>query len=357
MRTIARHLLLEFAAASSAVFLGLALMWLSADVLLHVDELAGHVEAGLREAALRAFPVLPILLPLAGLAGAVLCLSRAQRNRELTAIRSGGIRLQAALAPLLGLCALVALGMAVAEDRVLLPLHAVLEQDRAAENGNGARAPERLLQRWWFAAESSIFSARRYDADKGALRDVTVFLFDEAREIRQRIDAKTASSLDGDTWEIRDAHVLEFSPQGITRREVPSMRLDLGISSREMSRATEPAAFASLHELARQIRKHAGDTAERAKLELAFHTRLAQPFAVLIFVLLAIPFATGDRDRGDSLPKALLRALLAAGLFWLCWTAALVAARSGAVPPALSVWGITVAALGLGFARYRTIPE
>jgi len=357
LRIIARHLLLEFAAASTAVFLGLALMWLSADVLLHVDELAGHVEAGLREAALRAFPVLPILFPLSGLAGAVLCLSRAQRNRELTAIRTGGVRLQAALAPLLGLCALVAVGMAVAEDRVLLPLHAVLERDRAADNGNGVRAPERLLKRWWFAAQSSIFSASEYESDKGVLSGVTVFLFDDLREIRQRIDAKTATSLDGDTWEIRDAHVLEFSPEGIARREVPAMRLDLGISSREMSRAVEPAAFASLRELARQIRKNASDATELAKLELAFHTRLAQPFAVLIFVLLAIPFATGDTDRSDSLPKALLRALLAAGLFWLCWTAALVAARSGAVPPALPVWGVTGAALALGYVRYRRIPE
>jgi lipopolysaccharide export system permease protein len=357
LRTIARHLLLEFATASTGVFLGLALMWLSADVLLHVDELAGHVVAGLREAALRAFPVLPILLPLAGLAGAVLCLSRALRNRELTAIRTGGIRLQVALAPLLGLCTLVAIALGVAEDRVLLPLHAALERGRAEENGNGVRAPERLLKRWWFAAESSIFSAREYDSDKGVLSGVTVFLFDEQRSIKQRIDAKSAASLDGDTWEIRDAHVLEFSDEGIVRREVPTVRLNLGITSREMSRAAQPAAFASLRELARQIRKNAGDATERAKLELAFHSRLAQPFAVLIFVLLAIPFATGDADRSDSLPRALLRALLAAGAFWLCWTAALLAARSGAVPPALLVWGVTLGALALGFFRYRRIPE
>ncbi len=357
MRTIARHLLIEFALSASGVFLGLAFMWLAADVLLHVDDLAGQVGAGLREAALRAFPVLPILLPLSGLAGAVLCLSRALRNRELTAIRTGGIRLQAALAPLLALCALVAIGLGVLEDRVLLPLQATLERGREAENGNGLRAPERLLKRWWFAAESSIFAARDYVSDQGVLRDVTVFLFDEKRAIRERIDAKTATSLDGDTWEIRDAHVLEFSPDGISRHDVPALRLNLGITSGEMTRAAEPAAFASLRELARQIRKSAGDAAERAKLELAFHSRLAQPFAILIFVLLAIPFATGDAGRGDSLPRALLRALLAAGGFWLCWTAALVVARSGAVPPALPVWGVTLGALVLGFLLYRRIPE
>ena len=358
MRTIARHLLVEFALTSAAVFLGLAAMWLAADMLLHIDDLAGRLDAGLREVALRAFPVLPIMLPLAGLAGAVLCLSRAARNRELTAIRTGGIRLQAALAPLLILCALTALGLGVLEDRVLLPLRSALERGREAAEGENVRNPERLLGRWWFASGTSIFSARMYDAEGRMLREVTVFLFDEQRGIRQRIDASTAASLDGDTWEIRDAHVLEFSPnEGIARHDAASLRLDLGITSREMSRAAEPATSASLHQLARQIRKSVGDAVQVAKLELAFHQRLAQPLGVLIVVLLAIPFATGDSVRGDSLPRALLRSLLAALAFWLTWTVALLAARSGVLPAPLPVWGVTLGALAIGFWRYRRIPE
>ena len=65
----------------------------------------------------------------------------------------------------------------------------------------------------------------------------------------------------------------------------------------------------------------------------------------------------GDSGRGDSLPRALLRSLLAACLFWLCWTLALLAARTGVVPAPLPVWGVTVAALGLGLWRFRGIPE
>jgi LPS export ABC transporter permease LptG len=358
MRTIARHLVAEFTLTSTAVFLGFATLWLAADMLLHIDDLAGRLDVGLREVALRTFPVLPIMLPLSGLAGAVLCLSRAVRNRELTAIRTGGIRLQLALAPLLIVCALASIGFAVLDDRVLLPLREILERGRADAQGENVRNPERLLGRWWFASGTSIFSARKYDADARTLLDVTVFLFDEHRQIRQRIDASSAASIDGDTWEIHDAHVLEFAPgEGIARHDAPSLRLDLGITSREMSRAAEPAATASLRQLARQIRKSADDAAQVAKLELAFHGRLAQPFGILIVVLLAIPFATGDAVRGDSLPRALLRALMAAFAFWLSWTLALLSARSGALPAPLPVWGVTLGALAIGFWRYRQIPE
>jgi lipopolysaccharide export LptBFGC system permease protein LptF len=77
---------------------------------------------------------------------------------------------------------------------------------------------------------------------------------------------------------------------------------------------------------------------------------------VLIVVLLALPFAAGD-TRDESLPRALLRSLLATAGFWLAWTLALLAARTGAVPPPLPVWGVTLAALALGYTRFRSIQE
>ena len=358
MRTIARYIALEFMMTSTAVFLGLTAMWFAADVLLHIDDLAGHLGVGLREVALRSFPVLPIELPLSGLAGAVLCLTRAVRNRELIAIRTGGIRLQRALSPILVVSGLLAIGLGLANDRVLLPLRIILERGRAEAAGDHGRSPERILDRWWYASGNSIFSAAKYDPETHSMQDVTVFLFDNTRNIRERIEAKTAAGSEGDTWEVHDAHVLDFGAgEGIAIHEAPTLRLDLGITTAEMNRAAEPSATASLHELARLIRRSARNSPDLAKLELAFHSRVAQPFAVLIVVLLAIPFATGDAGRDDSLPRALLRSLMGAFAFWLFWTLALLSARSGAVPARLSVWGVTVVALAIGSWRYRQIPE
>ncbi len=357
MRIIARHLLVEFAVASVGVLLGLIVMWSAADVLLHIDELAGHFWRGMREVALRAYPVLPIAVPISCVAGVVLCLSRASRSSEITAIRTGGIRLQAALLPILLGCALAALALAIFEDRVLTPTRALLEQRSSEDGDENVRVPERRLGRWWFASGASIFSAAEYDAKERVLHDVTVFLFDEQRSIRERLDAKSASNLEGDTWEIRDANVLAFPEAGgIDRHSDAAVRLDLGISGGEMERAARPPSGMMLHELARQMRKSAGDAAEVAKLEFAFHSRLAQPFAVLIVVLLAIPFAAGE-SRDESLPRALLRSLLATAAFWLAWTAALLVARSGVVAPPIPVWGVTFAALFVGYWRFRAIEE
>jgi lipopolysaccharide export LptBFGC system permease protein LptF len=77
---------------------------------------------------------------------------------------------------------------------------------------------------------------------------------------------------------------------------------------------------------------------------------------VLIVVLLAIPFAAGE-SRDESLPRALLRSLLATAAFWLAWTLALLVARSGVVAPPIPVWGITLAVLAVGYLRFRAIEE
>ncbi len=135
------------------------------------------------------------------------------------------------------------------------------------------------------------------------------------------------------------------------------MELDLGITGQDLEGAAPELATATLHKLNRAIRKHSGSDAELATLETLFHSRLAQPFAVLILVLLAIPFAIGDVERGDSLPRALLMSIICAAGYWLFWTAGLLAGRSGALPAFLPIWAVTLLALALGTYRYRQIQE
>ena len=79
--------------------------------------------------------------------------------------------------------------------------------------------------------------------------------------------------------------------------------------------------------------------------------------AVLILVLLAIPFAIGDVERGDSLPRALLASIGCAGAYWTFWTAGQLTGQSGLLPAFAPIWGVTLVALGIGVYRYRQITE
>ena len=282
---------------------------------------------------------------------------RAVRFREITALRAGGIPLKRALLPILLLSLLVAGALAFFEDRALVPARRSLLSSGAAEQDR-PNAPREIAGRWWYSTGTSILSAEEYLAETGVLKNVTVFDLDASRQIRRRIDAEVAVHVDGVVWEFREARVRDFEgPTGMVEKVSDSLRLDLGVTGAEMEHAAPPIEATSLHKLARRIREHRGSESARVTLEAAFHGRLAQPLAVVVLVLLALPLAIGDAERGDSLPRALLWALAASGAFWLVWTLALLVARAGLVPPALPVWGALLAFTAFGVWRFRALRE
>lgn len=358
MRIISRYLLVEFASASALVFLALSVTWMAADSVLHIDMMSSGFGHAFRQILFRMLEVVSVIVPLSCLAGVVWSLSRAVRYREITAIRCGGVRLRSVLAPVLVLCFVISGLLLLFEDRVLIPTRNALLEAESGEDEYGQRRPRYINGRWWYASGASVFSAAEYLAEERTLRDVTVFEFDGERHLEQRIDAERAVNLTGSTWEFHDIRVYEFTEmRGLSEREVSILRVDLGLSGKDLAGAAPPVTLTSLHKLARHIRKRVGNETALAGLQVGFHSRLAQPLGVLVLVLLALPFAIGDVERGDSLPSSLLLALAAAAAYWLAWTLALLAGQSGQVPAALPVWGVTVLFLGVGVWRFRRISE
>ena len=355
MSIIARYLLAEFLLASGAVFLALFTTWIAADTLLHIDDL-GQAGAGW-QILVRALEAVPIALPIACLAGIVWSLTRAVRHREVTAIRCGGIPLRKVLIPVLLACLALGGALAVFEDRVIVPTHRALVE---AENADGTQRsePTYLNGRWWYASGDSIFSATAYLADRNTLIEVTVFQFDADRNIQQRIEAREAVNLRDHLWDFHQVRVFHFAnDQGLRLEEAESLTRDLGLSAQDLSRAGRPAELTSLHKLARRIRRHQGLESTLLELKSAFHSRLSRPLAVLILVAFAMPFALGNTERGDSLPRALVQALAACAAFWLVWTLALLGSRSGLAPPGLMIWSATLLCLAAGLWRFQKVME
>lgn len=343
--------------ASGAVFLGLFTMWLAADALLHVDRFGSRPGQEFLRILLRALDQVPFGVPLSCMVGVIWSLTRAVRYRELTAIRSGGIPLRSALLPILVASLLIAAGIAWVEDRVLVPAResaGVLE----LELEEGPRhLPRFLNDRWWYATGQAVLTASSYRASDRALVDVTMFEFDAGGRVARRVDAREALAVSGTEWRFDEAQVVRFANEGIEVASAAELRIDLGISGADLERAYPGTEVLSLHTLTRRIRKHSGGLESLAPLLVALHARIAQPLSVLILVLFAIPFAVGDVERGDSLARALLWSLGVGVVYFTSWTLALLAGGSGAVPPAVPLWGVTALFLLAGVWRFRSISE
>jgi lipopolysaccharide export LptBFGC system permease protein LptF len=352
VRILSLYLVREYAASSAGVLAGLLVTWLAGDSLRRLDEFTRGGREALRQLALVSTEILPYAVPIACLAGAVWTLSRAVRNRELVAIRSGGIPLRRALAPLLVASFAVSLALGVFVDRVVVPARVALERGDSGE----PERPQELGGRYWKAHPPYVFSAGSYTAQTRTLRDVTMFKLDPAGRVIERIDSEQAVNVSGAIWELRNARVRSFETRDqIGSERYADLRLDLGAGGEQYEQARANPAHLTLHRLARALRHT--EPEQSSALAAAFHSRLLEPLSVLILVLFAIPLGVSDVERGDSLPRALLRSLLFALAFWLCWTLAIFAARLPGMPAFAPIWLLVLGALALGAWRYRIISE
>jgi lipopolysaccharide export system permease protein len=358
VKIVSRHLLSGFVGASTVVFLALCVTWFAVETLLHIEHLASAPGLALREILSRTLEVAPIGIPIACMVGAVWSLTLATRNREIIAVRCGGIRLRRALTPILALCVLLGGGLAVFEDRVLIPLREML-RERTLESTGGPSARIQVSQgRYWYAHGDSIFSAQSYRPTTKTMLGVTLFRIDERHGISERIEATEAQSLPSGEWELREARILKFDHAGgIDQRRALAIRIDLGLSDHDMEIASRPPDLLTLHRLVQSIRESQSEPKEAIRMETALHRRLSHPLSVLVLVLLAIPFAVTDADRHDSLPKAMLIAIGCAMAYWGLGTASQIIGASGYAPPSLTIWSLPFAAISVGLWRFHGIKE
>jgi lipopolysaccharide export LptBFGC system permease protein LptF len=355
---IGRYLAVEFAMASAGVLIVLATVFLTADCLLHLDELGKFGLFGLRDSLLRSLDILPQGVPTACALGAALSLARAMRFREITAIRCGGIKLRAALVPLLAVTLLIAIALGLVQDRVLVPAHQTLEG--LAERDLTDR-PMQAADRWWYVSGDWVFSANEFDAGQRLMTGVSAFEFDAKRKPERRLDSARATYLGQGQWEFFEVIDRTFAADGsvaLNRYDRLELHLGVELAPQLLRTSTGRAAHEAmtLHRLVDSLGE-AINAAERSTLLTAYHARLALPFAAIALVLLSIPAAIREGGRDDTLARALVNVLLAVAGFWVAWSVVLIEPLSPYVPAAIPVWATMGGALALGAWRFRSISE
>ena len=355
MRILSRYLLREFATAAAAILAGLLAIWAAADTLLHIDELGSQGLGALRGVALRSLDIVPLGLPMACAIGVTWSLTRAARFREITAIRCGGIPLRRALLPVLLASLLLGVALGFIEDRLVVPAHRSLRGGAEGEGGEEAQeGPRQVGQRWWYARGSWLLSASLFDRDEVALEDVTAFLLGPDHQIIERIDARRARSREGSRWELEDAEVRTFNPDGVALARVPRRVIDIGLQREELASLREPPLM-SLRTLWRATFSGRMQGSDAQTIAMELHQRLARPFAILLLVLLAIPFALGGPERGDSFSRALLQCMGVAAAFWALWAVAVVSAKTGWAHPGVLLWSIVALFFAGAALRFRAL--
>jgi lipopolysaccharide export system permease protein len=303
MRTVRRLFYRDI--VSAVVFVALAFLSLFFFIDF-VDELGDVGARGytLLHAALYSVLQMPghlyELAPIAVLIGTIYALARLAQSSEFTILRTGGLGPGRALSLLASLGLLFALLTYLVGD-YMAPLAERQASELMASAKGGlsvGRSGAWLKDRRTTAAGERSYSINVGSAGADAtLQNVRIFEFDGDGRLVGRISAASALVRGDDSWALKDVRITHWSngsagtaPQAREER-LAALNWPSTLSAGVVAAAVLPLGTMSTLELFRYIGHLADNEQAAQQYEIQFWKRALYPFACLVMVGLALPFA------------------------------------------------------------------
>ncbi|MDZ7800497.1 MAG: LptF/LptG family permease [Trueperaceae bacterium] len=338
------------------------LQWL---VGASVPELLAWLAAQLPTALAQTMPIALVLAVL-------LTFGRMAGDRELLAWRAGGVSLPRIVRPMLILGAVLTLGTLAIHQWVTPRTHAWVagEYWRMTAGGSGLfRLAGRSLPVAGFTLHFG-----GVDRGSGTIEDVRIEQWQGERLTLLRAEQGRFDGgdlvLTGHRTQILDLAALDGAyadaaarlralvPLDNRARDASSpLRIELGAQADDLAARFSQGGFEdprSLSELAQDWQREGALVTERRTAGATFMRRLAEPFANLVLLLVAVPLSLGwARGRGVAFGLSLVVTLV----WYLLLTVGQFAAQAGTVPVWAGPWSANVLLGAIGVAlmmRLRT---
>ena len=337
--TLARHLRREFLRTFALALLGFVAIYVVADFFDRFDDFLKH--GATASAIARAFLFhVPLIVtqvtPFAVLTGALVGLGLLARNNEFVALRACGVSTAQLLVPLLGLAALIAVGV-FAWNETVVPesarrWHQVWNQEvkqrKAATLFTG--------KEFWYHGGAGFYNVERVAQRKKSLLGLTVYqVGPDFRPVR--VIQAAQATWTGHGWTLADVRTREFRPEGVEEHAgppdgfvLPETLSDFGVASVE----PEEFSYAMLRQQILSLRAKGIDASESL---VDLHLKLALPIASVVLMLVAVPLATRG-TRVSSLPAAAGLGFSLGFSYFVVLAFARALGQTGALPPLVAAW-------------------
>jgi lipopolysaccharide export system permease protein len=311
MKTLRRYLWKEVAMATAFVLFALLSLFTFFDLVAQLDEI-GQRGFKLRHALAYIAFTLPSrtyeIMPIAALIGTIYALSKLAANSEFTIMRVSGMSTRRLLVSLLGIgLAMVAVTFLLGEV-VSPPAERLAQQTRLKARGgqitvrdfrSGVWVRDVVKEPDGSIGAYRFVNVRQVSPDVGTL-GWRIMEFDRDYRLRSVITATVGKYVPGVGWELKDA----------VETRVPRLSADATLTTARTEVTTSPMLtwrsdlkpdiFGVLlvqpermagWDLAQYIRHLAENRQQTEAYEIAFWGKLIYPWAVLVMMALALPFA------------------------------------------------------------------
>ena len=304
MRLLTRYLAREFYASIALVFAALLMLFSFLD-LIHELSVMGHGNYSIGYVLLFVLLTVPShiydLFPVAILIGTIFALVQMAANSELIVYRSSGASLRQMVGALLKIgLPLVLLSYLCGE--VLAPPSERMAQTLRLKAQNAEVTLKEFRTGVWVKDERSFVNVKNVLPDTSLL-NISIYAFDESYHLRAITVARRAVFVGEKRWRLEDVMQTRFGKEGTTVNNQPSMEWHSVLNPDLLSVllvVPEQMSAWSLYQYSQHLRDNHQKT---ARYEIAMWTKLVYPFAVLVMMLLALPFAAHHRREGGISAK------------------------------------------------------
>jgi LPS export ABC transporter permease LptG len=290
---------------------------------------------------------LPFLLPVGSFGAAFLCLALPARALEILAVKTSGIAPLRIAAPVLASAAAFSLLALVLNETVVLGTTKRLQGHR----GGGELFQSR--GEFWYQRGNTLFNVQAADRDTQTLQGVAIYERDSSGRLLRSVHADTAHIEADHRWRLKNALFREFprdDPESAPRTEARATAWFVLGNAGDLALLGADPRELSLLRLREYIRAVDREGLNTTRYRSLWHTRLADPFSVLLFAVLGAPLGFSV-ERARSLGAAAIQGIGLLGGYYALQTAASVVGAAGFAASVLAPWFV-LGAFG-AFAAWR----
>jgi lipopolysaccharide export system permease protein len=298
MRTLRRYLASEITLATALVLSALLMLLAFFDLVHEVNDLgrggyalphiAFHVLLSVPNHVYEAFPI-------AALIGTLFALAQLVANSEYMVIRSSGVSVIRLCTALLGLGLVFAVVTFVFGEFVGPPAEQLAHRLRSRAIA-GIVAQE-FRSGLWVKEGRNFVNVGQITPDS-QLRKVTTYEFDDDFHLRTLKTAERGEFVGDRTWKLIGVVETSFDSSGARVRKIPELEWISVLEPRLLSMlVVQPDQMSawSLYSYAQFLKENKQNS---LRYEVALWTKLMYPLAVLVMMILAVPFAVYEKRQG-----------------------------------------------------------
>jgi lipopolysaccharide export system permease protein len=315
MKLLTRYLRREIYASIALVFGALIMLFALLDL---INELNSMGRGDYKLGYVLLFVTLTIpghvyeLFPVAVLIGTIFAMVQMAANSELTVYRSSGVSLKQMIVALLKIGAPLVVLCFLCGEFVAPPSERLAQQTKLRAQNLQVSAKE-FRSGVWVKDERSFVNVKGMLPDT-SLMGVSIFEFDDSYHLRSIISAEHATYLDEQRWSLEGVRQTNFDKQSanisasVDNKPLAEWRSTLNPDILSVLLVV-PEQMSAWH--LRQYTEHLRDNHQKTtRYEIAMWNKLVYPFAVLVMMLLALPFSAYQRRTGGISGKIFMGIVL-----------------------------------------------